>query len=345
MIQISDNILKSLLINASRNGTGTHYIARCPFCERDNHLYIQRKTSKVNSRGENVSYMWECKRCGENGRLRKLLIKLGRVDLVDFGGESVDTAKPLEKKIQRFVREEGVQTDLSVPTKNPPLGWRRTYQDEYLNSRGFVREQYDLYQVGRTKLLHKLRDYVVILVMEDGECKGYVARSERDRKWIDDYNQSKKDQGSRERYLRYQNSTNTDFGKLLMGIDEITDQTSTVIVVEGAFDKTNVDKLLKTWEGPEVKCVCSFGKKLSDVQIRKLKNRGVGHIILLYDPDAVNDSKKYSFELTKRFDKVHVGFTSKCDPGDLSLPELSLILESLESPLNFSINKVQKKSL
>ena len=342
-MRITDAVIYENLTNVSKNGTGTHYVATCPFCENENHLYVQRETTKKNDRGDNLSWFWECKKCGENGRIRKLFAKLGKLHLIDFGRD-VAVEALLEKKIDKRLTKVVVESlNLSVPKKSPPLGWRRSFEDSYLRERGFVDEQFQQYQLGRTTLLRSFKDYVIALIIEDEECKGFVGRSIRSKAWIDEYNNKKKAQGSRQRHIRYQNSVNTDFGKLLMGIDEIVSQTEVVIIVEGFFDKTNVDKLLELYSDPNIKCVCSFGKKLSEYQIQKLYNKGINHVILLYDPDAVDSSKKYAFELTKRFHRVEVGFTSTCDPGDLDLEELLLILASLESPLDFSINKVQKK--
>jgi len=341
-MEITDDILQRSLMNATKNGTGSHYIAKCPYCDRDDHLYVQRKTDKKNSRGENVSYMWECKLCGENGRIKKLFYKLGLLHLLMFGN-TVQIDESLTKKIVKYKRDIELDADLSVDKKTPPLGWKRLYCDPYLKSRGIVDDQLKVYHVGRTQLLHKLKSYVVMLILEDGECRGYVARSERSKEWIDIQNKAYKKQGLRKKYLRYQNSPNTDFGKLLMGIDEIDEGTRTVIVVEGPFDKTNIDKLMELWKMSEIKCVCSFGKKLSDVQIKKLHRKGIDDVVLLYDPDAVDASKRYAFELTRQFNRVRVGFTSQCDPGDLNFAELAVILTTLESPVDFTINKVQKK--
>lgn len=341
-MKITDSIVRENLTNVSKNGTGTHYVAQCPFCGRDHHLYVQRETKRRNDRGDNVSWMWECKRCGENGRIRKLFAKLNKLHLIDFG-KTVEVDTSLEKKIVKYKKKTALDLELETQTKTPPLGWKRVYDDDYLRSRGFVDEQFDIYHVGRTRLLRSMRDYVVALVMENGECKGYVGRSIKSKTWIDAYNNEMKANGSRKRHIRYQNSVNTDFGKLLMGIDEITSNTKVAIIVEGFFDKTNVDKLLELYSDEEMKCVCSFGKKLSEAQIQKLHNKGIDDVILLYDPDAVDASKKYAFELTKRFGRVRVGFTKEHDPGDLDYSELSVILTTLESPLNFSINKVQKK--
>jgi hypothetical protein len=100
------------------------------------------------------------------------------------------------------------------------------------------------------------------------------------------------------------------------------------------------------YDRKDIKCVATFGKKISVFQIKRILDKGIENIILLYDPDAVNASKNYSMELDKYFN-VRVGHIKNVeeDPGDLSLEELELVLNNLENPLEFKMNKLQKKSL
>ena len=337
-----EHIKQHLLQPVYLNGKGSHYICKCPYCKKEDHLYVQRSTNRVNSRGENISFMWECKRCGENGRIRKLFHALGKLHLIDFGKDT-----KIEERlnlIEKYKKKEQ-QIDLSVNEKNPPLGYKRVFDHSYLNARGFTKEQYEVYNVGTTKFGSEYKDYVVALVMEDGCCKGYVGRCTYSNKELDQYNQALKENGVKQRKPRYKNSSNTEFGKLLMGIDEITEQTEIVIIVEGFFDKANIDKLLKTYNSPSIKVVCSFGKKISIEQITKLARKGIelDKVVLLYDPDAVEESKRYAFQLSQYFQNVKIGFTKEKDPGDLSYDEFEEILDNLEEPLGFSLNKVQKK--
>ena len=338
-----DFVKKHLLDPVYTNGKGSHYICKCPFCKKEDHLYVQRSTNKTNSRGENISYMWECKRCGENGRIRKLFHALGKAHLINFGRDTKLDEKL--KLIEKYKGNPQLDITLTTQTKTPPLGYKRTYFNKYLESRGFAEEQYDIYNVGITKFGSEYKDYVIALVEESGKCKGYVARCTLSNEELNQLNKSRKENSSIQKKPRYKNSSNTEFGKLLMGIDEITEKTEVVIIVEGFFDKVNVDRLLETFTSDLIKVVCSFGKKISPEQITKLAIKGLSlsGVVLLYDPDAVEESKKYAFELSKYFTKVKVGFTDKKDPGDLNYDELEHILDNLEDPLGYSINKVQKK--
>lgn len=341
MIEIKDELLQSILINPRITGSGSHYIADCPFCNKEGHLYVQRKTNKKNKRGQNVSYFWECKKCSESGMIFKLLRALGRSDLIKFK-PSINTGR-VEKKIN--IVEEQEDLNLDLPKKSKPLGFKYVVDDPYLVDRDFSEEQHTVFSVGRTKLLSKLKDYVIFLCMEESECKGYVARSTWSNEKIKKFNKKAKEQ-KQPKHLRYSNSPNTDFALLLFGYDEITEGvTDTVILVEGITDKANVDRLLDLYRRDDMKCCATFGKKCSDYQIAKLQKKGVKNIILLYDPDAVDNSKEYSMRIAKYFD-VQVGYLSgDKDPGCLNIEELSLTLSSLESPLSFRVSKVAKKKL
>ena len=67
----------------------------------------------------------------------------------------------------------------------------------------------------------------------------------------------------------------------------------------------------------------------------------------MYDPfDAIDQNKKYGFELDKYFD-INIGHIKDInkDPGDINLEELEHVFNTLEKPLIYNINKLQKKSL
>lgn len=307
-------------------GKGNHLVTDCPFCNKKGHLYLnfERAFQKV---GNYYIGCWDCKKCGENGALPKLLKALDRLDIIG-GWKDVEIGKKIENKILISRNEELVEEDLLATKKQLPLGFKRVYEDKYLESRGFVSGDFEKYNVGIISLLSKYKKYIIIAIMEDNECKGYVGRLT-----VED--------DTKKRYL---NSSNTQFSKLLFGINELVEQTRMCILVEGLFDKFNVDKLLGLDDQLHVKCCATFGKKVSKYQIAKLQNKGIEKVILLYDPDAVKDSKKYATTLSKYFE-VEVGFTKDKDPGDMDYEELTYILNNCEDPLNFGLSKIQKRSL
>ena len=313
--------------------------ATCPWCGKDDKFGI-----KFND-FQDPKYMkyhvaFNCFRgkCKEHGTEFKLMKKLDMLHLI-LHGEFLGEKKQIDKKI--VIEDDDNELDLSVPKRHLPVGFRRVDSDEYLVSRGFLPWQFEVYNIGRTRIDRSLKNYVLFSVVEDGENKGYIARLTLNDKEISKFVRRKGYEP-----LRYNNEGGVDFGKLLFGIDEIMiGQTKSVILVEGITDKANVDRLLELNTDPTEKCLATFGKKISIHQIMKLWMRGIENIVILYDPDAVNEAKKYGQLLKLWFKSVKIGYLSDKDPGDLNLNELELILENLRGVDDFSSNVVQKKIL
>jgi len=323
----------------------------CPWCGKgDEHLGIRfnTPTAKYNN---HISF--HCFKCDEKGGEFKLLRAIGQANIIK-DGEYIDHSKKLEKRVVVMDVDHSKKINLKSPKRIAPIGFKRIDYCDYLDSRGFEPWQYELYNVGKTSLDYRLKDYVIFLIKEKGIIKGNVSRSIKSKEWIKSFNENvktfnkKRPPGEKKKlkYLRYRNDE-AEFDKLLMGIDEVNKGTKVAILVEGIMDKANVDKLLKLNLDSSVKCLCTFGKKISDEQILKLREWGlnISTIILIYDPDAVEDSKTEGYRLKQVFKKVLIGFTSENDPGDVDLEELNYIIDTAEPPLNFKINKIQKKKL
>ena len=311
----------------------------CPWCGKDNHHFGIKFTKKTAKHNNEVSF--HCFKCDVRGGEYLLFRQL---DMLTFlqQGEYIKQDKVLEKKIdtRMLSYDKDDELDLEVVTRHKPFGFRRVETDEYLLERGFELWQFSEYVIGRTKLSHQLKNYVIFLVMENGENKGYVARIA----WHKDKIEKEEAKTGR-RVIRYRNEGGVDFAKLLFGIDELDAHTLTVILVEGVTDKANIDRLLNRLNlRDRIKCCCTFGKKISDEQAEKLYRKGIKNIVFLYDPDAIEASKQYSIKLKRRF-KVLVGFLRDKDPGDLSLQEFENVMDGLEDPVNFSVNRVQKRKL
>ena len=317
---ISDDDLKDLLINPKPTRSG-QYIADCPLCGKSQHFYISRKTQ-----------MWDCKKCHEYGSIYKLLRLLDKTYLL--AGSTIEEKERIES-IREMTQElvSNDDTELSeLPVKKMPVGWKVSAKStKYLLSRGITPEDCKRYNIGATDMFRKYENYVLIPVYDGGEIRGFVGR----------YGARKVPDNK----LRYNNSIGTEFAELLFGYDEITDSTSTVILVEGVFDKIAVDKVLHLWDGEEVKCVCTFGKKISDKQIKKLMLKGVTNVILLYDFDAVKEIKKYGLELEKYF-VTSITYTSdKKDIDECSEDEALEVFTQLKRPKEFNegvIGKLKK---
>jgi DNA primase len=91
-----------------------------------------------------------------------------------------------------------------------------------------------------------------------------------------------------------------------------------------------------------MKCLCTFGKKVSEAQIRLIKKTNVKKIILLHDGrDAINEMKKNSFKLKEHGFKVEVGYMPDKDPADSTQQELIDVFSNLLTPEEFWLNKLQ----
>lgn len=314
----------------------------CPFCGKANRHFGIRLNYDRGRYKNHLTY--NCFKCREHGADFLLFKKLDMLSFIQDGefvkqGEKLNLVNKI--KLKREFKKSGL--DLEVVTTRLPLGYKRTFSDKYLDSRGFEDWQYELYDVGRTTLLHKLKNYIIFSIRENGENKGYLARHVWSKQKIKDYETK-----TGKKILRYANEGGIEFEKLLFGIDEITDNTTTVILVEGGFDKTNVDKQLQLHLQEDIKCCCTFGKSLSEVQIEKLRIRGIKKIYLLYDNDAVSESKRYSDMLKAAFSIIKVCFISpdcKDDAGDFDYKTLMFHLETAQDPINFINSKLQKRKL
>ncbi len=119
---------------------------------------------------------------------------------------------------------------------------------------------------------------------------------------IDEYNRKASHNGKFQ-IMRYRNSTENDFVKLLYNYDSIIeDETDTVILVEGVFDVIALTRKLNLYNNPSVAVVATFGKKISDTQIYKLQAKGVHTIVIGYDGDATEAIKKTGDQLNEYFD-------------------------------------------
>jgi DNA primase len=315
----------------------------CPWCGKNNkHFSVKLNHERKGQYKNHV--VTNCLKCQETASDFKLLTKIGAEHLLDeISYIKQSPTMKLDNKIKNFRETKKTKLDLSVETQRPPLGYRRLYKDDYLESRGFESWQYELYNVGRAKMVSSLRDYILILIEDNGENKGYIARHSWGKEEIKEY-----EQRTGIRVLRYANQKGIEFDKLLFGIDEVNKDTHTVILVEGVFDKTNVDKQLELNLQDGIKCCCTFGKKLGAYQIEKLKLKGIRNIILLYDNDAVNESKVYSDMLKMAFKKVKVCFIHpdcKEDAGDFDYETLMDLIENAQDPINFQLSKLQKRNL
>jgi hypothetical protein len=320
MYDLQDEDVFNTLTNPTVNGTNTHFVSDCPFCLKEKHLYVQKKTHKIDFRGNNMSFMWQCKKCEEKGSLVRLLAKLQRLDLIKFG-KSVNTMTIMLPEL--LVQIASLQpTDIDLPEIVKPYGWRALSKHPYLEKRGFEQYQYGLYKVGLC-LEPNLKDYVVFLQHEQQRIVGYVGR------YVLPNN-------TRPRY----NNSITDAGKMIGGYDEVTSQTHTAILVEGLFSKKAVDNALQLHRQQSVKCLVTFGKSISLHQLMKLLRLGIKKIILLQDPDAVETTRNIAFCVEQWFE-TKVACLRKGDPDEVSAQEIVDVVSQAKSPIEYYCSELK----
>ena len=270
------------------------------------------------------------KNCGFSGNIFTLLKFLGKLDEVQ---SELVTQLPEKIVIGNEQQHQDIQ---ELPDITYPIGWKRIYDNEYLNSRGFTQLQYQLYPVGISNLDAKVRkDYVIFGVYLNKQLKGWVARNVKSKHEIDSINIVRK-QNHQKQILRYINSLN-DFGKLCYGIDDVTPQTETLMIVEGIFDKINVDKLLSLHTESQIKCVSVFKATISHEQVKLIKQKGpnIKTIIVLLDSDVLKSVKQTISILSGYQYEVLVGYNEYKDCGDMNEEELLNVLDNLQSGVQF----------
>lgn len=326
--------LKSLIQDSTLDRRGVNVIGKCPKCGVDEFGVSIEDGHRFGCYRE--------KSCGFRGNIFVLLKYLGKLSefLSDENLYSrTEGSTKVEKKI--VLQDKGL-LDLSLPHTTLPIGYKRVYQNDYIDSRGWTKDDYIKNEVGVTPLDPKLRDnYVIIPVKENNDIKGYVARS----RFTKEETKERKRQTGWE-ILRYQNSQ-SDFGKLLYGYEEITELTHTIILVEGIFDKVNVDRELELDSQQDMKCLASFKCDFSPEQIYKLQLfKNIKNIILFYDPDVISKIRTVATEIEDKFDKVTIAIsTTEHDPGEMCIEEIVECLKNRKSVMNFVTTKIQKKKL
>lgn len=306
-MHLSVEELLDLIEDSFVDHRGENIRGRCPYCNDDGlefGISIKREGQPFNC--------FRKKKCGEFGPLVKLLRFIGREDLV---GETTKVGAMLPELIE--ARDEVVEVNLEEV--NLPLGFKRTYQHDYLDDRGFV--FYDKYVVGTTQLERKFRDYLIIAVQEYGKTYGYLGRHTWSNRKLEAYNKKAKKLGRR-KIPKYKNHS-SNFDVLLYGMDEITAKTDTLIIVEGVFDKWNMDKLLKLHDSDEVKCVATFGAHFTSEQKYRIKTETrVRRLLFFHEPDVLKVVKAEIFDVQFDFEVQAAAWTGSKDPGDFELSDL-----------------------
>lgn len=228
--------------------------------------------------------------------------------------------------------EEKQEEDIKLKPIKPPLGYKPITFDKYLDSRGFTEYQYKHFNVGVTNLFSKLKDYVIFLIKDpNNNCIAYLSRSKQTKEWHDE-NEKLFKEGKAFLQLRYRNSI-TDFGNVLLGESEITNSTTTILIVEGLMDKANVDRQLDLYSDCSIKCCATFGNKITDKQIEILKKyKSIKDIIIMFDVGSTDQCKSSGIKLSKYYSvKIAEFDDEKIDAGDATQEYLlDKILKSVD---------------
>lgn len=321
------------------DGGNKNIIASCPYCKKQGKfgVYIGKETEKKKL------FMAHCFSCGNSTQtLEQLLSLIGRPDL--YITPVADLNAKLESNLL-FPLEREEEIDDSLGIVELPDFYKRCFTHDYLKARGFAYDDYEYFPVGTTgRLNFRYNDYVIFPVIDQGDVVGYVSRHILSKREIDDYNRTAKIKGDY-RILRFRNSTENDFVKLLYNYDAVVpEETDTVIIVEGIFDVVALTRKLELYDNTRIAVVATFGKKISLTQIFKLQQKGVETVVIGYDGDAVDAVKKAATELQPYFDVLIADIE---DPGkdweELTKEEVyDVFAYRLRTPIEYKINKIQQ---
>ena len=326
-----------LTLSAKKDGSGKNLISKCPYCGKDDKfgIYIGKETTRKKP------FMSHCFSCNNSTTtLEQLLETIGRPDLMLY--PTTDIQAPLKDKFFSIKDIDEIDDEIN-PIMMPDF-YRRCFHNEYLQSRGFMYDDFEYFPVGTTRGLNfKYQNYVIFPIIDNHETVGFVARHILTKNEIDNYNRKAKT--NREfRIMRFKNSTENDFVKLLYNSDSIKEETDSVILVEGIFDVVALTRKLNLYDNEFISVVATFGKKISQIQIYKLQNKGINTVVLAYDGDAVEAIKKTASDLAVYFDVLVADIPgAEKDWEDLSLHEIyEIFSHGLKTPSEYNLSKIQE---
>lgn len=314
-LTIADSDLRNI-VKIDKETRSGQYICTCPYCGKPQHFYINRRTQ-----------LWDCKKCGVTGNIYKLLIHLDKTYLI--GDKSVEMSDKISS-IRSLSEEEDEEQEIGeLKERKMPFGYHLDLNNRYLRSRGVTKDIIKHYELGVCNLSEKFKNYILIPIRDGGKIRGYLGR----------YADKKVPDGK----LRYNNSLGTDFAQLIYGFDDIIkDKTQTVIVTEGVFDKFSCDKYLGLLKTDDIKCISTFGKKMSKYQIDKLLSKHISNIILSWDFDALKEIKKIGNELKYYFNVYVCVAIKEKDLGDCNKREIMEIFSNPVDIDSFCLNTIGK---
>lgn len=309
-------------------------LPQCPWCGKDGYKYGIRIGASYGNKQFGSSHCFKCGRSCKN--LKATLELLRRSDLMPTETEELE--EDLSTELTLF--EDEIDDEL-VPV-DMPQGYKRTFKNRYLKSRGWRASDYDYFPVGTNRGLDwRFDNYVILPVIENKTTVGFVARHTWSKDEIEAYNRR-----HLRKILRYKNSNENDgngFEKLIYNIDAVIPfVTDTVIVCEGIFDVVGLTRKLELYDNERIQAVATFGKKISDTQIYKLQIKGVRTLVMGYDQDAIDTTKTLVKDLEKYFDVLVIDIPQNWEEKDfdeMSARQLYTLFSShLKSVKEFNLS-------
>lgn len=305
----------------------------CPFCGKGGKWGIMFTDGDKNA-------VFHCFKCDTRTNIGNYLYRIDRKDLVsrDYQMSRKNT------KLTPLIKEEEEGEEVGeVRETRLPVGLKPLVDDPYLDSRHFMKVHYDEFEPSFTRSV--LEDtlsrynYIIFKMKQGDRVVAWLARSRYGKEWHDE-NMREYKKGNARLVLRYRNSED-GFSHVLGGYNFIRPVTDTVILVEGLFDKVNIDYLMGLDECTDTACCFTFGKKMSPGQLQLLRSTSVKRVILMYDEDALRQSKENALHLAKYFDVKVCRIKDKdVDPGNMTAPYLESVLSEMKDPLNFYLNNL-----
>ena len=288
-------------------------VSECPVCHKKGYKFgIYIGPDKANKTFGSS----HCFKCGVSFKgIEGTLKLLGREDLIptqtaDLGGKLLTGISLYDDELDDDLEEVEM-----------PDGYKRCYSDKYLKSRGFTERDYEFFECGTNRAMDfRLKDYIIFPIIDNEKKVGYVSRYKYSKEYIDEYNET-----HRRKIRRYVNSTENEFGKLLYNYDSIIKyKTEVVILVEGVFDAIALTRKMELYDNERVAVVCTFGKKISQVQAYKLQVKAVPMVVVAYDADATESTGNVAITLDQYFD-TYIADLSGCGGKDFDeMSELSI---------------------
>ena len=258
-------------------------------CTSGNHA--DNRPSMMYNLDKDIFHCWSC---GFKGTKRKFLQSIGINTDIPFDSKQPFKIQKLKDKLNEIIYED----NMVMPEDARPVNgtFKNISSDTLKNFNAFFTEKLGL------------EDYVCFPVSQFGKIRFIEGRNR--------FTKSEKPKY----YRRPGKARSAD---MLYPLDKIKDK-SHLILVEGIFDMLNM------WDKGYENTVCVFGaNNFSKPKLEILDRIGTTFVEILFDGDEAgkNGARKIADLLEKRFIQSKIiNLAPGKDPGDLSQPELNMIL-------------------